>query len=114
MVRSRAFFTDSTHRKRLNDLKDLGLTTTEEKRKARPGGDLAGKSVVVTGTLLKYGRDEIEALIRERGGKPAGSVSKSTSFVVAGDKAGSKLDKAKALGIPILTEDEFEALLGKE
>lgn len=108
----RAFFTDTTQRKSLTDLKDLGLKTIEEKRKAARTGDLAGKSVVVTGTLAKYGREEIEALIRERGGKPAGSVSKSTSFVVAGDKAGSKLDKAKALGIPVLTEAEFERLLG--
>ena len=57
-------------------------------------------------------RDAIELLIRQRGGKPSGSVSKNTSFVVAGEKAGSKLEKAKALGVPVMAETEFETMLG--
>ncbi len=75
-------------------------------------GALFGKTIVVTGTLEKFSRDEIKDLIHKHGGKPAGSVSKQTDFVIAGEKAGSKLDKAKALGIHILTEDEFLTLVG--
>lgn len=65
----------------------------------------------MTGTLLRHGREEIEELIRKLGGKASGSVSKKTSYVVAGDKAGSKLEKARSLGVPVLTEDEFDALV---
>ena len=72
---------------------------------------LAGKSIVVTGSLEHWERREIETLIEEYGGKAASSVSKKTAFVVAGGKAGSKLVKAQGLGVPILTEEEFEQLL---
>jgi DNA ligase (NAD+) len=95
------------------DLKEQGVNMTEEKRAVPVSSGLAGKTVVVTGTLTKYGRKEIEDLIKSLGGKPAGSVSKKTDFVVAGEEAGSKLDKAKALGVPVLTEVEFEKLIGK-
>lgn len=71
----------------------------------------AGKTIVVTGALLRFTRDEIKEMIRHHGGKAAGSVSKKTDFVVAGEKAGSKLTKAQDLGIPVLTEDEFLAKL---
>jgi NAD-dependent DNA ligase len=82
---------------------------------ARPAGaDLTGKTFVVTGTLQKYGRGDIEQLIRDLGGTAAGSVSKKTTYVVAGENAGSKLDKARDLGIPVLTEEEFEKLIGRE
>ncbi|MFZ3101915.1 MAG: NAD-dependent DNA ligase LigA [Desulfitobacteriaceae bacterium] len=67
-----------------------------------------GKSIVVTGTLQRWDRRQIETFIEERGGKAASSVSKKTAFVVAGEKAGSKLTKAQEFGIFILTEDEFE------
>lgn len=93
------------------EFRDLGVRLTEEKRAVPTSGGLAGKSVVVTGTLTKYGRDEIEALIKKLGGKPSGSVSKKTDYLVAGEKAGSKLEKAKVLGVPVLTEDEFEAMI---
>jgi DNA ligase (NAD+) len=76
------------------------------------GGALEGKTVVVTGTLMNYQRKEVEALIERHGGKAAGSVSKNTSFVVAGEDAGSKLDRAKALGIPVLSEEELEKMIG--
>ena len=101
------------------DFRELGLKLDEEPRNvlvnaASVGGvTLQGKSIVVTGTLQKYGRAEIEALIKQLGGKPSGSVSKKTDYLVAGEKAGSKLDKARELGITILTEDEFDALIGK-
>jgi len=68
---------------------------------------------VVTGTLDNYSRDEIEELIKSLGGETLGSVSKSTDYLVAGEKAGGKLDKAKELGVQILTEAQFEKLLGK-
>lgn len=71
----------------------------------------AGKSIVVTGSLERWERREIETLIEEYGGKAASSVSKKTAFVVAGEKAGSKLVKAQGLGVPILTEEEFESML---
>lgn len=96
----------------LAELRKLGLNfgSPVAKKKAGP---LAGKTIVVTGTLKKFSRDGIKELIHELGGKPAGSVSKETDFVVAGEKAGSKLDKAKDLGIQVLTEEEFLKLVGK-
>lgn len=72
---------------------------------------LAGKTLVVTGTLSRYTRDEIHALIQQHGGRAAASVSKKTDYVVAGENAGSKLDKAQQLNVPVLTEDDFDRLL---
>ena len=77
------------------------------------GDQLQGKSLVVTGTLTKYTRDEIHALIQSHGGKATSSVSKKTDYLVAGEKAGSKLAKAEQLGVQVLSEDEFEQLIGK-
>lgn len=71
----------------------------------------AGMTFVLTGTLSRFDRKAAQALIEERGGKAAGSVSKRTTYVVAGEAAGSKLKKAEELGIPVLTEDEFAAML---
>ncbi len=101
-------------RKTVTELRELGVKLTEDV-KATPtsGTDLSGKTFVVTGTLQKYGRDEIEGLIKSLGGKAAGSVSKKTSYVVAGENAGSKLEKARELGVPVLTEQEFEKLVGR-
>ncbi len=72
---------------------------------------LAGKTVVLTGTLPTLGRDEAKALLEAAGAKVAGSVSKKTHYVVAGAEAGSKLDKARELGIPVLDEDDLRDLL---
>lgn len=72
---------------------------------------LAGKIIVVTGTLPTLSRDEAEKLIAQHGGRASGSVSKKTTFVLAGEKAGSKLDKAQSLGIPILSEAEFRSMI---
>lgn len=71
----------------------------------------SGKTVVVTGKLEKYTRDEIQALVEKLGGRAASSVSKNTDFLVAGESAGSKLDKANALGVKVISEAEFEGML---
>lgn len=95
-------------------LKAAGVRLEETVRTAPTGGlPLAGKTIVVTGSLEKFKRNEIEQLIIDLGGKAAGSVSKSTSFVVVGADAGSKLDKAKELGIQTMTESEFETMVEK-
>ena len=77
-------------------------------------GPLHGLVVVVTGSLEGYGREEAEEAIRAAGGKPGGSVSKKTDYLVAGPGAGSKLAKATELGIPVLDEDGFRRLLAGE
>jgi DNA ligase (NAD+) len=81
---------------------------------AAADGPLQGKTVVVTGTLEGLSRDEAEAAIRAAGGKPAGSVSKKTDYVVAGESAGSKLAKAQELGVPVLDVEGFRKLLAGE
>jgi DNA ligase (NAD+) len=95
-------------------LRDAGVNMTQPKTAGadREAAALAGKTFVVTGTLERYARDEIEALIKQHGGKATKSVSRKTDYVVAGKAAGSKLDKAQTLGVPVLSEAEFEALLG--
>lgn len=96
------------------ELREAGVDMTAPKKPAAAAGDgkLSGKTLVVTGTLVKYKRDEIEELIMRHGGRASSSVSKKTDFVVAGENAGSKLDKAQKLGVRVLSEDEFEALIG--
>jgi len=79
---------------------------------AATGGIFSGMSIVVTGTLANYTRDQIEELIISNGGKAASSVSKNTAFVVAGANAGSKLAKAESLNVPVISEDDFAAKLG--
>jgi DNA ligase (NAD+) len=96
----------------LEDLADSGVVAElPEPRVAAAAGPLNGKTVVVTGSIEGYARDEAEAAIRAAGGKPAGSVSKKTDFVVAGPGAGSKLAKAEELGIPVVAPEGFEELL---
>jgi DNA ligase (NAD+) len=73
---------------------------------------LAGKTIVVTGTLKNYSREEIQAAIQQHGGRASSSVSKKTDYVLAGEEAGSKLEKAKSLGVPVITEEEFQRLIG--
>jgi DNA ligase (NAD+) len=102
----------------LEDLADAGLEVDLPARRpageATVAGPLAGKTVVVTGTIEGFSREEAEAAIRAAGGKPAGSVSKKTDYVAAGPGAGSKLARAEALGIPILDAEGFRRLLAGE
>lgn len=108
------FFTSEFGRATIDELTQLGLNLgSPVVRSTQQSGDavLAGKSLVVTGTLSKMTRDEAKQLIRDHGGKAAGSVSKKTDYLVAGEKAGSKFTKAQDLGVKVLTEDEFLAML---
>lgn len=95
-------------------LKAVGVKMTSDRppKAERKSGPLDGKTLVVTGTLQNYKRDEIKKLIEEHGGRASSSVSKKTDFLVAGEKAGSKLEKAEKLGVKVLGEDEFAALIG--
>jgi DNA ligase (NAD+) len=101
-------------RKTIDDLADQGVDMTALKPPASAATEpLVGKTLVVTGTLEKYSREQIEELITKLGGRAASSVSKSTDYVVAGEKAGTKLDKARKLGVPVISEAEFDKLIGQ-
>lgn len=104
------FFKEPGTRKVLGKLEKAGVRF-DKLEAVKSSGPLAGKSVVVTGTLENYSRGEIEALIRRQGGHPSGSVSKKTDFLVLGKDAGSKLGKAKEYGVKILSESEFQKLI---
>lgn len=108
------FLHDPQNEKVLKDLVELGVKTTEEIVARPTEGPLVGKTVVVTGSLEHFDRNAIQELIVKLGGKASGSVSKKTDFVVAGAEAGSKLEKAQSLGVKVLTEAEFIALIGEE
>ncbi len=101
-----AFFSYPENTEMVNRLLEAGVQLQPIEKPI--AGVFSGMTIVVTGVLEKYTRSEIEQIIRDQGGTAASSVSKKTAFVVAGDKAGSKLDKAKKLGVPVLTESEFE------
>jgi len=103
------FFADEHNRQLVHDLRKAGLTFTGKKKEK--GTKLAGKTFVLTGTLARHTRDEAKKMIEDAGGRVSGSVSKKTDYVVAGTEAGSKLDKARELGVPVIDEAEMEALL---
>jgi len=107
------FFHSDAGTAALNALKKVGLDPKMEKPQAGAAQPFAGKTIVVTGTLEKFERKQVEDLIVSLGGKSSGSVSKKTSFVVAGENAGSKLEKAKELGVEVIDEAEFVKRLGK-
>ena len=104
------FFANEANEKILDELRRAGVNLQMEQQTAA-SQKLAGLTIVVTGTLPTLGRREAEELITANGGKASGSVSKKTSYVLAGEAAGSKLTKAQQLGIPIIDEDEFRRML---
>jgi DNA ligase (NAD+) len=108
------FFQDPEHQRLLDDLLAVGVRPVPFQPVRAVSGNLAlaGKTFVLTGTLPRRSRPEAETLIKQHGGKVTGSVSKSTSYVLAGADAGSKLDKAKQLNIPVIDEDELERMVG--
>ena len=109
------YFTDEATAMVLDDLADAGVEPDAPVvAAATGGGPLTGRSVVVTGTLEGFSREEAEEAVRVAGGKPAGSVSRKTDFVVAGEGSGSKLAKAQELGVPVLDVDGFRRLLAGE
>lgn len=108
----RQFFHEPRNRTLIERLRAAGLVFTHDKVD-RSGGPLEGKTLVLTGTLPSMSREDAKARIEAAGGKVSGSVSKKTSFVVAGDEAGSKLEKAKELGIPVLDEEGLVDLLAR-
>ena len=99
------FFQDADNRREVDALRSAGVSPVWEQ--AAGGGALAGLTIVITGTLESMTRAQAEEAARAQGAKAAGSVSKKTSFVVAGESAGSKLDKARALGVEVIDEAEF-------
>jgi DNA ligase (NAD+) len=106
------FFAEPHNREAIEQLRAAGVTWKESKpQPARAAGPLAGKTVVLTGTLPSLTRDEAAELIRAAGGRAATSVSKKTDLVVAGEQAGSKLDKARELGVPVIDEAQLRKML---
>ncbi len=103
------YFSVPANRERIAKMQRLGVAPTFTP--SATGTRLAGKTVVVTGTLTRFSRDDIHKLIEREGGKAGSSVSSKTSYLVAGEAAGSKLEKAKTLGVPVLSEDEFLAMV---
>src|SRR5579872_1060233 len=104
------FFSNPANKKLVERLGKAGLAFQGQKKER--GTKLAGKTFVLTGTLAKFTRDEAKKVIEDAGGKVAGSVSKKTDYVVAGSDAGSKLDKARELGVAVIDEKQMENLLG--
>jgi len=106
------FFTDPRNRDAVENLKRAGVTMSTEQKERR--GPLVGKAYVLTGALSRYAREEAKRLIEERGGTVVSSVSSKTAALIAGEDPGSKLQKAQALGIPVIDENAFEALLAEK
>lgn len=105
------FFADDFNNKMMDDLLNSGVVIKETAKTL--GGIFDGKTFVLTGTLPTYSRAEATSIIEKNGGNVSSSVSKNTSYVLAGESAGSKLEKAKSLGITILLEEEFNKMLEK-
>jgi DNA ligase (NAD+) len=106
-----AYFSDPAGKRLIEKLRRHGLDFTEP-RAIAAGGALSGKTVVITGTLPTMSRTKATEVIEAAGGRVTGSVSKSTDFLLAGEEAGSKLDKAKSLGVEIIDEAELLRRIG--
>jgi DNA ligase (NAD+) len=103
------FFRDRKNRESIERLKKAGVRVIEPKGKEK--GNLAGKTFAFTGALKTFGRDEARDVVESLGGMTASSVSKKVDFVVVGEDPGSKYDKARELGIKVLTEEEFKKMI---
>jgi DNA ligase (NAD+) len=103
------FFGIAANRKLVERLREAGLTLSGQKKQR--GTKLAGKTFVLTGTLAHFTRDEAKKMIEDAGGKVTGSVSKKTDYVVVGADAGSKLGKAKELGVAVIDETGLKQIL---
>jgi DNA ligase (NAD+) len=103
------FFAARSNRELVAKLEKFGLNLTGTKKER--GTKLSGQTFVITGTLANYSREAAKQLIEDAGGKVAGSVSKKTNYLLAGSDAGSKLEKAKELGVPIIGEKDIEQLI---
>jgi len=108
----REFFEEPRNRKLVANLEELGLKFKGKKKER--GTKLAGQTFVLTGTLANYSRDEAKKLIEDAGGRVSGSVSKKTDYVIAGSDPGSKIDKARELGVKVIGEKELLHLVGKD
>ena len=108
------FFKDENNLKMINRMKEAGVTFEMEKVENNTEQLLAGKNIVISGVFEKFSRDELKKMIEEYGGKNGSSISKKTSFLLAGDKIGpSKLQKVEKLDIPMVSEDEFLQMIKK-
>lgn len=105
------YFSDKSNMREIQNLLESGVLPKSVEVISFQGHEFSGKTFVLTGTLEYYSRDQAASLIKERGGKVTNSVSKKTDYVLAGDAAGSKLDKAQELGIKILSEKDFESMV---
>ncbi len=103
----RSFFAGDDGRRLIERLRELGVNMLQPRRNVAAGLPFSGKNVVITGTLESMGRKEAQELVKSLGGKSAGAVSKKTDLVVAGEKAGSKLAKAREFGVEVIDEAEF-------
>ncbi len=107
------FFSDDSISSAIDEILAYGVKPRDEE-----GGEMqssiTGKTIVITGTMKRMDRSGIESLIQSLGASASGSVSKKTDYVVAGEGAGSKLNKANELGIMVVTEDEFFEMIGKQ
>ena len=107
-----SFFRSPRNLEILRQLGEAGVVPETEERRA--GGPLSRKTFVFTGSLVRFSRKEAQERVERLGGRAAGSVSKKTDYVVAGEEAGSKLDRARQLGVPVLSEEEFLQMMEKE
>jgi DNA ligase (NAD+) len=107
------FLSDQNEGKRVQELLAVGVAPTPIELKEGEHGwlPLSGKSYVLTGTLAKYTRDEAKEILESLGAKVSGSVSKKTTGIIVGEEPGSKAEKARSLGVPLLGEAEFQSLV---
>src|SRR5262249_55085669 len=108
------FFQSSANRRLIEELRKIGLNMKSSRKPASKDLTLASKTFVVTGTMERRSRQELEAFIKKHGGRATSSVSKNTDYVVAGADPGSKLDKARDLEIPVISEEELEKMAMKK